>query len=45
MTVPGGEGDRIRATIAILGGQGDGEESGQEDVENEEHCKTKKQPI
>jgi hypothetical protein len=43
MTVPGGEGDRIRATIAILGGQGDGEESSQDDVETEEHCKTKEQ--
>jgi hypothetical protein len=43
MTVPGGEGDRIRATIAILGGQGDGEESTQDDVESEEHCKTNEQ--
>jgi hypothetical protein len=43
MTVPGGEGDRIRATVAVLGGQGDGEESGQDHVDHEKHCKIKEQ--
>jgi hypothetical protein len=42
LTVPGGEGDRIRATIVVLGGQGDGEEAAHGGVDSEEHCKTNK---